>query len=120
MLLPMWMALSRLELRNSDLRGIVGGLVFEEDGEILRSGELDTIPEAPRREDRLSSSKGSLGVPGSSSVPRLLIVSIDPLRSFSRFISLIGVVARELLMRPIFVVSILTNAGISRRILGII
>jgi len=75
------MALSRLALRNSDLRGIIGGFPVVAGVDDFGSGESDEMAEVPRRDERLSSAKGSLGVPGSSSVPWLLIVSTDPLRS---------------------------------------
>lgn len=87
------MALSRSEFRNSDLIGIIGGFAFVAGGEDFWSGEIGVMPAAPRRDERLSSAKGSFGVPGSSSVPWLLIVSTDPLRSCSRLNFFIGVAA---------------------------
>lgn len=63
------MALSRLELRKSDLAGITGAFGEPLAGADLGSGGGGTIPDAPRRDVRLSSEKGSVGVPGSSSGP---------------------------------------------------
>lgn len=63
------MALSRLALRNSDLSGITGASGDSLSECDLGSGGVGTIPEAPRRDGKLSSENGSLGVPGSSSIP---------------------------------------------------
>jgi len=103
------MALSRLELRNSDLSGIIGGFVVPIEGDDFVSGEAGTMPDAPSRDVRLSRAKGSLGVPGISSAPWLLTVSMDSLRSDSCFNSLIRAVDFAWVMRPILVVSILND-----------
>lgn len=79
------MALSLLVFRSSDLSGITGTAGDSLKAYDLRSAGGGTIPEAPRRDGRLSREKGSLGVLGSSFVAWLLLVSIDCLRSASSF-----------------------------------
>lgn len=93
--LPTYMALSRLELRNADLTGMVGASDVPSCADGVGSGGVGIMEEESRRDGTFSRKNGSLGFSRISSIPWLKVDSVGASRS--------GKAAR-----PILVVSILS------------